>query len=282
MKSNTEKFLITFLLFFFVESILAGNELIPVTGQALPIDPLNAVYGIEGHEIHLINGRADAEAAPGAVCRITTSVFGKPVYGDLDADGNEDAALLLIQSSGGSGTFYYATAALNTNGAYRGTNAVFLGDRIAPQTVEIRNGVFIANYADRRREEAMTTPPTVGKSKYLTFKDNELMDIMPLAEGEQVIEGWVTIGHEVRSFKPCSEKADYWLLGNSAVLKEVTEAHRRELPDRKRYAPLFMVLAGRVGPRPADGFGAGYDGSFIVTSLCGCGGKGIVKAGTLL
>jgi hypothetical protein len=65
------------------------------------------------------------------------------------------------------------------NSKYQGTNAVLLGDRIAPQTIDIRNGVVIANYADRRSNESMTTPPSIGKSKYLAIKEGRLEEIEP-------------------------------------------------------------------------------------------------------
>ena len=65
------------------------------------------------------------------------------------------------------------------NGGFRGTNAVLLGDRIAPQTIEIRDGVVIANYTDRRPEESMAVPPSVGMSKYLVVKAGELITLHP-------------------------------------------------------------------------------------------------------
>jgi hypothetical protein len=250
-----------------VEFIQAGNEQIPVRAEQSTADPLNATYTIEGRDIPLLNGRREVEATPGSATKIRTWVFDEPVWGDLNGNGAEDAALLLVHDPGGSGTFYYVAAALNTNGAYRGTNGVLLGDRIAPQNVAIRNGAVIANYADRRFEESMTSPPTVGVSKVMTLEAGELQEIRPLDEGERVVEGWVTIGHEIRSFLPCSGETGFWLLGNSPALNEIMAAHRQAQPDRKRYAPLFMVLAGRYADAPTDGFGAQYEGAFFATEL---------------
>jgi len=171
-----------------VKFIQAGTSRIPVTVEACPqetsaIDPLQASYRIERQDVRLINGQAEAEAAPGSATKIKTSVFGQPIFGDLNEDSNEDAALFLMHKPGGSGTFYYVAAALNVNGAFRGTNAVLLGDRIAPQTIEIRDGVVIANYADRRPEESMAVPPSVGISKYLVVKAGELVAMKPMGKG---------------------------------------------------------------------------------------------------
>ncbi|HUX36060.1 MAG TPA: Gmad2 immunoglobulin-like domain-containing protein [Candidatus Paceibacterota bacterium] len=138
--------------------------------------PLNAAYAIDNVSYPLQNGKFEKEAAPGSASKETVSVFGAPIYGDLNGDGIKDAAVMLQRDSGGSGTFYYAAAAINDNGTYKGTNAVFLGDRIAPQNMEIRNGVLIVNYADRAANEPMTARPSFGKSEYLEVENNILAE----------------------------------------------------------------------------------------------------------
>jgi len=85
-----------------------------------------------------------------------------------------DAAVVLTQDSGGSGTFYYVAAAINTGSGTVGTNAILLGDRIAPQNILIQNGEIIANYADRNPGEPMTTSPSVGVSKYFVVNGSTL------------------------------------------------------------------------------------------------------------
>jgi hypothetical protein len=255
-----------------VKFIQAGSKRIPVPDEASlergsAKDPLLASYIVEGQEVRLVAGRGELKSAPGSATKIRISVFGRPVYGDLNGDGDHDAALLLVQHPGGSGTFYYVAAALNENGAYRGTNAVLLGDRIAPQNVAIRNGLVVANYADRRPEEPMSAPPSVGKSKYLILKDGTLAAVEPLGEADQVLEGWVTIGHEVRSFRPCLRKTDLWLLGSSTALNDIVAAYREALPQAKPYTPLFMVVAGSYAALPAEGFGVQYEAAFFATQL---------------
>jgi hypothetical protein len=124
--------------------------------------------------ITLANGVSEIEAAPGSASKIVTRYFGNEATGDLNGDGMPDVALLLTQSGAGSGTFYYVVVALRTRDGYVGTNAVLLGDRIAPQSTEIRDGGLIVNYAERRPGDAMTTPPSVGVSKYLKVADGKL------------------------------------------------------------------------------------------------------------
>jgi hypothetical protein len=271
--------LITFVAVFVILMLLpqwvgAGGAQIPLPEKGSSSDPLNATYMIEGQATHLVNGRSEREVAPGSATKIMTSVFGKPVEGDLDGQGDMDVALLLVHDPGGSGTFYYVAAALNRDDSYIGTNAVLLGDRIAPQDVKIRNGVVVANYTDRRPEEPMSVSPSVGKSKYLILKKDELAEIKPLGEGEQVLEGWVTIGHEVRSFLPCSKDRALWLLGNSPAMKEVKDSYWEALLQAKPYTPLFMTLAGKMAGPPTDGFGAEYEAAFLATQLVRVSPKG--------
>lgn len=157
--------------------LLAGNKKSVAT-----FDPLNATYMVDGQSVTLVNGRAEEAAAPGSASQITTTVFGEPVSGDLNADGKTDAALILVQDTGGSGTFYYAAAEINTTGAATmGTNAILLGDRIAPQNIDIENGQVVVNYADRAPGEPMTTQPSVGVTKYFVLSGDELVTSAPTA-----------------------------------------------------------------------------------------------------
>ena len=95
----------------------------------------------------------------------------------MNGDGIEDVAFILTQDTGGSGIFYYVAVALGSNQGYRGLNAVLLGDRIAPQTTEIKAGQVVVNYADRLPDEPFTTSPSVGKSRYLQVSDDNLVEV---------------------------------------------------------------------------------------------------------
>ena len=138
--------------------------------------PLNATYIIEGQPVTMINGHAETVIAPGSTSKTITQYFGNDAMGDLNGDSVPDVAFILTQDNGGSGTFYYAVAALKTSDGYQGTNAILLGDRIAPQTTEIKDGKVIVNYAGRKPGEPMTTTPYVGISKYLKISNNQLVE----------------------------------------------------------------------------------------------------------
>ena len=130
------------------------------------IDYKNTAYLIEGQSVTLKNGSAESELAPDSASKSVTKYFGNDASGDLNGDGRIDQVFLLTQDNGGSGTFYYLAVALATNNGYKGLNTILLGDRIAPQTTEIKDGQIIVNYAERKAGEPMTTAPSVGVSRY--------------------------------------------------------------------------------------------------------------------
>jgi hypothetical protein len=163
--------------------------------QVLGQDYKNATYVIEGKSVTLVNGLAETEAAPGSAAKIITRYFGNEVKHDLNDDGREDVALLLTQETGGSGTFFYVVAALNTPAGYVGSDAVLLGDRIAPQTTHMdegqtskgttRQNVIVVNYVVRLPGEPFTTRPSLGKSIWLKLDSTT----MKLGEVAQNFEG---------------------------------------------------------------------------------------------
>jgi hypothetical protein len=127
-------------------------------------DPKKATYLIEGEEVKL---------------GTSTVYFGNEIKTDLNGDGREDVAFIVTHSLGGSGTFYYAVAALNTEEGYVGSDGYFLGDRIAPQSTNLSPNprhinVVVFNYADRDPSEPMTAQPSIAKSAYLKLDPSSM------------------------------------------------------------------------------------------------------------
>jgi heat shock protein HslJ len=154
-------------------------------------DYKDAEYMIDGARVRLVDGVAETEAAPGSASKISTRYFGNELRTDLDGDGREDVVFLITQNTGGSGTFYYAVAALNTERGYVGSDAYLLGDRIAPQTTEVSRNpshvrVIVVNYAAHAQGEPMTARPSVGNSVYLKLDpaSRQWGQVEPDFEGE--------------------------------------------------------------------------------------------------
>jgi len=152
-----------------------------LVGEVIPSkDVENGTYFIDGQLITLVNGVAENEVMPGSESKQITSYFGNEVEVDLNSDGLLDMAFLLQQENGGSGTFYYVAAAVKTADGYLGTNAIFLGDRIAPQSTNLDQNNptrFVVNYVDRKEGEPMSSPPTEGVSKTFKFENGSLVEV---------------------------------------------------------------------------------------------------------
>ncbi len=146
-----------------------------VNAPVAAVDPKNASYAIDGKTVTLKNGVSEV-MIPGSSETVKTAYFGNEAKADMNGDGVNDVAFVLTQQGGGSGTFYYVAAALSSKDGAVGTNAILLGDRIAPQTTEYKNGQIVVNYADRRPGDAMTVAPSVGTSKYIEVMGQELRE----------------------------------------------------------------------------------------------------------
>ncbi len=184
----------------------------------------SATYTIDGVVVKLGDGQ--------------TNYFGNELIKDLNGDGREDVAFILTHSPGGSGTFYYVVAALNTESGYVGSQGLLLGDRIAPQTTESGPGkTIIVNYADRKLEEPMTTPPSVGKSLRLLLDENILQfgEVVVNFEGEADptrlslgMQTWTFISAQYNNseeFKPKKIKAFTITFGNDGRFSATTDCN---------------------------------------------------------
>jgi hypothetical protein len=157
-----------------------GQECVDMSfGNGLPLgeDALNSTYLIEGEEVTLTDGYAEKEIAPGSASKITVQAVQDVVKGDADEDGLEEAFLFLSYNAGGTGTFYYLAAALNLGEGYQGTNTLFLGDRITPESISLRDNVIVVNYLERAEGESMVEEPSLEKMRRVILKDGRLEEI---------------------------------------------------------------------------------------------------------
>jgi len=209
----------------------------PPAGSAATTRPdhVNIEYTIGGQTVRLVDGRAETPAAPGSAVSIVTRYFGNEVRGDLNADGRDDVALLLTQEPGGSGTFFYLVAALDLPNGLVGSQAALIGDRISPQTTELRpNGIVAVNYADRAPGESFAAAPSVGKSLWLKLDPATLQ-----------------FGEVVQDFEGEADPSSMTL-------------------DMKTWVWIRAVEAGNeVVPRQADAFTLTFEGGmFAATTDC--------------
>ncbi|MEI8249080.1 MAG: hypothetical protein WCG07_01115 [Candidatus Taylorbacteria bacterium] len=170
-------------LFFFFRKNAPHTAVPPVTvdqqASRIASSPLDATYIIEGQKVTLTQGKIEKEIFFNATSsmKITVSAFNQPTYVDLNGDGAKDAIFFLYEQLGGTGTFFYVVAAINEGGMYKGLNAIYLGDRVAPQTIDVVNGKVAVNYATVKDSDPTTAKPSVGVTKYVKIQGGQLVEV---------------------------------------------------------------------------------------------------------
>ncbi|MEI7777332.1 MAG: hypothetical protein WCI52_01885 [bacterium] len=144
----------------------------------IAFDGKNTSFEIDGSTVNLVNGVSEISVAPGSASKITTRYFGNEARGDLNGDGLDDVAFIVTQDGGGSGTFYYVVVALKNLDGYKNTNAFLIGDRIAPQTLEINTSAkeLYVNFAERKPGEPMSVEPSVGATMILKVTPSGVLE----------------------------------------------------------------------------------------------------------
>ena len=143
-----------------------------------PGAPEDATFELEEVSVTLKNGSFKAPVEAGSAIEQETMLLNEiSGVGDINRDGKNDRVVLLVQSGGGTGVFFYVAGFISTPGAHRGTNAVFLGNRISPQSVIVSsNGQVTVNYLDRNADEPLNAEPTIEVSRTFVYLNNRLVE----------------------------------------------------------------------------------------------------------
>ncbi len=102
-------------------------------------------------------GRYEYRTTPGAA-PIKLKGVGPNAFGDLKGDGPDDAAVVLAQDLGGSGTFMTLAAVISDQGIPRYQAGTSLGDRVKVQSVVIKGGVILVTLTGHGPNDPMCCP----------------------------------------------------------------------------------------------------------------------------
>jgi hypothetical protein len=146
------------------------------------VDYASATYRIENEEVTLSRGTRSEPVAPGSATQRVTRLSGHPVCGRLGK--TTAAAVFIADDPGASGTFFYVGVALAGRPAI---NAVFLGDRIEPQSIAFRGNSIVVTYLDRKPSDPMAAKPTLTRRLMLRFDvaANRLTELKPIAASHE-------------------------------------------------------------------------------------------------
>lgn len=204
------------------------------------------------------------ESVAGSSSKNVVRLGPAPAFGDLDGDRVEDAAVTLLASPGGSGSFTYLSAVLNENGAARPVGSVLIGDRITMQSMRIVDGKINVTWLDRKPGEPMSTAPASRVSKTFVLQGGKLVAAASSGTGAnhgiEQLRGHYTWGAEVETFQPCGSKQTFWVVGDKALLQPLRDKSAQLAQARgKPYQPVYIEASGVSEGKATDGFAMDYD-----------------------
>ena len=123
----------------------------------------SGAYRVENEIVQLTEGEYRIQAAEDSAAERVVTLTDIIARGDLDGRDGKDAAVILVDDAGGSGTFYHLAALLRRETEFENIDTVFLGDRILVRSVtidDITHGITVHALV-RRDGDAMATPPEV-------------------------------------------------------------------------------------------------------------------------
>jgi hypothetical protein len=117
----------------------------------------------ENRMVTLINGfySESSGVTPYSVRMLTTYALG-----DLNGDGNNDAAIILAENTGGTGTFESVVAILDQGGAPQQVSQEKLGDRVVVNSVDISSGVIHLDMVVHGPNDPLCCPSLPQKQNY--------------------------------------------------------------------------------------------------------------------
>jgi peptidoglycan/xylan/chitin deacetylase (PgdA/CDA1 family) len=127
---------------------------------------------------------------PGAASVENYFLYRGVAFGDIDGDGAEDAAVVLIHSPAGTGVFYHLSLVRNASGEPDPLAPVFLGDRIIVEKVQVTAGEVSLLFRTYRDEEPFGSTPTLQVAHRYGLSEHtlELVDSETLNLDEVVSE----------------------------------------------------------------------------------------------
>ena len=133
---------------------------------ALTLDMLlNGTYltPFYNRTVTLINGIYSEGSGSNIFSVQMLNVYG---FGDLNGDGKDDAAIILAENGGGTGTFESVVAVLNQNGTPHQQSTAQLGDRVLVNTVDISSGVVHLDLVVHGPSDPLCCPSMPQKHSY--------------------------------------------------------------------------------------------------------------------
>jgi hypothetical protein len=122
----------------------------------------NATYtGVRDEPVRLVDGRYEGPpfVAGGASRPTVTLLRDRVAFGDLDADGVDEALVVLVAQAGGSGSFVYLSVIATRAGEVSCLDTVPLGDRVRVRSLSVlKGGIVSADLMEHAPGDAACCP----------------------------------------------------------------------------------------------------------------------------
>jgi hypothetical protein len=156
---------------------------------------LGASASVVGGKVPLTNGTwTDVEGGG------TFTLHPTHAIGDLDGDRAPDAVAILIEASGGTGSFYYMFALMNRGGTpVQLAEPEWLGDRTVIERLTIdRKGVISVRYVTHADNDPACCPTMKVEDRY-RVEDGKLIGITKLENRNNSDTSFSTVNLELRT-----------------------------------------------------------------------------------
>jgi hypothetical protein len=136
----------------------------------------NLTYRIEADSITLQDGKREfiPDLEHGHHPRAIAVHLTDHAFGDLDADGNNDAIAILQATDGGSGIYYYLVTVFNDRGTAKQLGKAYvLGDRLDFRSISVHDGKVAVELMMHGPNDALCCP-TQFRSLEFSVRDRNL------------------------------------------------------------------------------------------------------------
>jgi len=101
-------------------------------------------------------------------------------------------------------------------------------------------------------------------SKNNEANQNEGGTILLEQQKSKTLEGQLTLGHEVRTFKPCGSDKTFWVSDKTGKLKEF---YSKLTVGKKPYTPIFIEIEVKDKGKAKEGFPDEYESVYEVVNV---------------
>ena len=148
---------------------LGGCASDPHVNAASTQDLKNLSYqGIYAEPVTLKNGVYEGQpfVAGGASRPRVQFIEQLMISGDMTGDGNDEAAVFLTASSGGSGSYTYLAIVTKNGSSYQNIATKNLGDRVQVRALRLAEGTLILDFITAGPDDAMCCPSLKMRNTY--------------------------------------------------------------------------------------------------------------------